>query len=119
MEARNAKPYNLEERTFQYAKDVFGFVRFCPKSVVNDEVGRQLIRSSGSVGANYVEARESLGKKDLAMRIRICRKEVKESGYWPGLFEARGEAAEKKRHALIEEATELLKIFTSIVEKLK
>lgn len=119
MERGNGKPYDLEERTFKYAQDVFAFIRLCPKTVVNDEVTRQLVRSSGSVGANYIEARESLGKKDLAMRIRICRKEVKESRYWLRLFEIRGEPVEEKRHALMEESTELLRIFTSIVEKLK
>jgi len=41
-----------------------------------------LVRASGSVGANYIEANESLSKKDFLMRVKICRKEAKESRYW-------------------------------------
>ena len=57
------------------------------KISVNIEDGRQLIRSSGSVGANYIEANEALSKKDFIMRIKICRKEAKESRYWLGLID--------------------------------
>jgi four helix bundle protein len=71
------------------------------------------------VGANYIEANESLSKKDFSMRVKICRKEAKESRYWLRLIEARGEDAENRRQSLINEATELMKIFGSIVEKAK
>ena len=82
-EIRNSKPvYNLEERTFQFAKDVRLFVKTLPKTIANIEDGKQLIKASGSVGANYREANESLSKKDFKMRIKICRKEAKESAYW-------------------------------------
>jgi len=52
------------------------------------------------VGANYIEARESLGKKDQAMRIRICRKEMKESRYWLQLFEIKGQGIEEKTQVI-------------------
>ena len=87
--------------------------------MANIEVMKQIIRSSGSVGANYIEANEALSKKDFAMRVKICRKEAKESRYWLRLMELQGEDAEKKKGALINEATELMKIFGSIVEKVK
>ena len=119
IEIVNPKPYDLEERTMKYAKDVIGFVGLCPKTLVNTELIKQIVRSSGSVGANYIESRESLGKKDQAMRIRICRKEVKESRYCLQLFEVRCQAVEEKRKALINESSELLRIFTSIIEKIK
>ena len=118
-EKTDTNPYDLEERTVKYAKDVISFVGLCPKTLVNIELAKQVVRSAGSVGANYIEARESLGKKDQTMRIRICRKEVKESRYWLQLFEVRGQAIEDKRKALIDESSELLKIFTAIVEKIK
>ena len=80
---QNSKPvYDLEERTFQFAKDVQLFVKTLPKTIANIEDGKQLIKASGSVGANYIEANESLGKKDFLMRIRISRKEAKESAFW-------------------------------------
>lgn len=115
----NNKPYDLEERTFKYAKDIFSFINNCPKTIINSEVERQLIRSSGSVGANYIEAREALSKKDFALRVKICRKEVKESIYWLKLIELKDKVTENKRQLLITESTELLKIFANIVEKVK
>jgi len=118
-EAKNSKQYDLEERTLRFAKDVIEFVNILPKTMANIEIMKQIIRSSGSVGANYIEANEALSKKDFTMRVKICRKEAKESRYWLRLIEARGEDAEKRRQSLIGEATELMKIFGSIVEKVK
>ena len=64
------------------AKGVRDYVDKLPGKITNTEIGRQLIRSAGSVGANYIEANEALSKKDFLMRIKICKKEVKESRYW-------------------------------------
>jgi len=113
-------PYDLEERTFIFAKDVRNFIKTLPKSSASFEDGKQLIKSSGSVGANYREANESLSKKDFAMRVKISRKEAKESEYWLRLILETNNlenANEAKR--LIQEANELKKIFSSIVEKIK
>ncbi len=74
--------YDLEERTFEFAKAVRIFIKTLPKSTANYEDSKQLIRSSGSVGANYIEANESLGKKVFLMKIKISRKEAKEANYW-------------------------------------
>jgi four helix bundle protein len=79
---QNSKQYDLEERTFQFAKTVAYYVKTLPKTISNAEYSSQVVRSSGSVGANYIEANESLSKKDFLMRIKICRKEAKESAYW-------------------------------------
>ena len=63
-----AKPiYDLEERTYQFAKAVRLFVKTLPKTIANIEDGKQVIKASGSVGANYIEANESLSKKDFKM----------------------------------------------------
>ena len=62
---QNSKQYDLEERTLKFAKEVIGFVKELPRSVANVEIAKQLIRSSGSIGANYIEANESLSKKDF------------------------------------------------------
>ena len=118
-ELLNNKPFDLEERTYEYTKEIIAFVNICPKTMVNSELTKQLIRSSGSVGANYIEAREALSKKDFVMRVKICRKEVKESAYWLRLLEVRDDHVEQKRKARIGESVELLKIFASIVEKVK
>jgi len=79
---------------------------------------KQLVRSSGSVAANYIEANEALSKKDFAMRIKICRKEAKESGLWLRLLTPEDEN-NPEINTLIQESTELTKIFGSIVEKSK
>jgi len=60
---QNSKPYDLEERTFQFAKAVRIFVKSLPKTIANIDDGKQVVKASGSVGANYREANESLGKK--------------------------------------------------------
>lgn len=116
--AQNQKPYDLGERTKKFARDVREFIKDLPKTLSNIEDEKQLIRSSGSVGANYIEAEESLSKKDFGMRMKICRKEAKESRYWLDLIESR-EGQINEQNALIKEATELTKIFGSIVEKCK
>jgi len=118
-EVENSKQYDLEERTLRFAKGVIEFINTLPKTIANIEIMKQVIRSSGSVGANYIEANEALSKKDFAMRVKICRKEAKESRYWLRLIDVRGEDVEKRRQSLISEATELMKIFGSIVEKVK
>lgn len=83
MEEKPNKPvYDLEERTFQFAKQIRLWIKNLPKTIANTEDVKQLIRASGSIGANYIEANEALSKKDFHFRIKICRKEAKESGYW-------------------------------------
>ena len=116
---KDDKPYDLEERTFKYARTIFSFIGSCPKTPVNTEITGQLVRSAGSVGANYIEAREALSKKDFAMRVKICRKEAKESVYWLRLLDIGNPEMEKKRQLLLVETGELLRIFASIVEKVK
>jgi len=92
-----------------------------PKTLPNIEDIKQLIRSSGSVGANYIEANESLSKKDFVFRIRICRKEAKESAYWLRLINEVNEDAiiSATGANLYKEAIELKKIFSSIEGKSK
>lgn len=116
---QNSKHYDLEERTLRFAKSVIEFVKIVPKTLAINEIAKQLIRASASVGANYIEANEALSKKDFLMRIKICRKESKESIYWLKLIETKNRDSEKSRGLLIQEATELMKIFGSIVEKSK
>jgi len=116
----NSKLYDLEERTFLFAKRVALYCRTLPKTNSNIEYSKQVIRASGSVGANYIEANEALGQKDFLMRIRICRKEAKESAYWLRLIiETNDEKFKKEGLALFNEAIELKKIFSAILEKSK
>jgi len=115
---QNSKQYDLGGRTLNFAKRVIAYVNNMPKSLSNIEVGKQLVRSAGSVGANYIEAEEALSRKDFVMRIKISRKESKESRYWLNLSKPE-ESKNEEKAELIQEATELMKIFGSIVEKSK
>lgn len=113
-----SKPYDLEERTYQFAKAVRAFVNRLPRTICNTEDVRQVVRSSGSVGANYIEANESLGKKDFWMRLKMSRKEAKERRYWLRLLDTGGNAElDSERDALIQESTELMNIFGAILRK--
>lgn len=116
-EIQNRK-YDLEERTLKFAKRVCAYVNKLPRTTPNIENGKQLVRAAGSVGANYIEANESLSKKDFVMRIKICRKEAKESRFFLELTEPLP-LESKERNNLTQEAHELTKIFGSILEKSK
>ena len=115
---QNSKHYDLEERTFLFAGKCRDFIKKIPKNISNFEYAKQLIKSSGSVGANYIEANDAISKKDFNHRIKICRKEAKESRYWLGLLEVGDNLELKKEQGeLMQEALELTKIFYSIMEK--
>ncbi len=112
---KNQKPkqFDLEDRTYLFARNVRDYLKIIPRTISTIEYGKQLIRSSGSVAANYIEANESLSKKDFMLRIKICRKEAKESRLWLRLIDKEDEEKDK----LIDEVNELMKIFGSIVTK--
>ena len=114
----NSKHYDLEERTFEFARDCRAFIKKLTKTIGNIEDGKQLVRSSGSMGANYIEANEAISKKDFVLRVRISRKESKESGYWLRLVEV-GDllGMEKERERLIDEASQLMMVFSAIMRK--
>ncbi len=111
--------YDLEERTLKFARSVRLLFKGIPLNARNIDDIRQCTRSSGSVGANYREANSALGKKDFLMRIRICRKEAKETGYWLELIEISGKDAEDCRKFLLQESHELVLIFGAILKNSK
>ncbi len=116
MSGAAGKPFDLEVRTFEFARRIRLFVKQLPRTICNIEDVKQLVRSSGSVGANYIEANESLGKKDLKLRLRIARKEAKESRYWLRLLDTGTESAvEQERERLVRESSELLKILSAML----
>lgn len=112
----NPKHYDLEERCLKFASDVNTYVRNLPKDIPNTENGRQLVRSAGSVGANYIEANESLSKKDFLMRAKISKKEAKETRFWITLTQPITKDADEKMR-LCDECTQLMKILGAIIEK--
>jgi four helix bundle protein len=110
--------YDLEERAFCFAEAVALSIKLLAKTQTNFEYVRQLARSSGSIGANYIEANEALGKKDFLMRLRISRKEAKESAYWIRLIiHTNDDQARRAFEPLMREAIELRKILSAIINK--
>jgi four helix bundle protein len=89
-----------------------------PRSISNYEDARQLVRSSGSVAANYLEAQEGLSRKDFFYRVKVCRKESRESALWLRLIDpGQEESIVVERTRLLDEADELKLIFASIAAK--
>lgn len=115
----NSKPiYDLEDRTLNFAKQVRNFTKQLPRTVENIEDIKQLVRASGSQGANYIEANESLSKKDFLMRVKISRKEAKESVFFLQLVNVNDiKDLEIEREKLIKEGMEITKILGSIIVK--
>ncbi|WP_417601876.1 four helix bundle protein [Owenweeksia hongkongensis] len=108
--------YDLEERTLRFAKEIRKFIKSVKLTTVNESDCRQLIRSSGSVGVNYIEANESFSKKDFLFRAKISRKEVKESRFWLSCLENNIQPdLEPARTELHTEATEIMKILGAII----
>ena len=109
---------DLKDRTFNYAVNIRKLVKSLNQDRLTHDDFVQLIRSSGSVGANFIEAVESLSKKDFIYRIRICLKEAKESQYWLKIIENTNMISKPDEiSALILESNEIVKIFSSIIQK--
>jgi four helix bundle protein len=111
-----AKVYDLEARTLLFAQDTIRYVNKLPSTIPNLEIARQLARSSSSVGANYREANDALGKKDFLMHVRISRKESKESAFFLQLSEPLPEMKTEQAR-LTDESFQLMKIFGAILSK--
>ena len=109
--------FDLEKRTLEFSKNVIRLCKQLPKNVINNEFIGQLIRASGSIGANYREANDALSKKDFKHRIKITRKEAKEAHYWLELLIEANPDFKEKIDILLKEALELKRIFSSIVDK--
>src|SRR3954468_20631766 len=109
------KPRDLEQRTFLFAQSVRAFVKRLPRTISNIEDVRQLVRASGSVAANWIEADEALSKKDFLLRVKICRKEAKESRLFLRLIDVATNGSATARDKLATEARELVLIFSSII----
>ena len=113
------RKYDLQERTLDFSKRIIHLCKALPKSGVNFKLIDQLIRSGTSIGANYREANETETKKDFQYRIRICRKEAKETVYWLQLIIEANPELRKRIDDLVKETQELVKIFAAIVSKSK
>ena len=113
------RPFDLEERTTKFAKAVIRLCKSLPRNPINDRLVGQVVGASGSVGANYREANDALGKKDFLQRMKISRREAKESHHWLELLLEANINRDSEIKPLIKEAEELKKILSSIIDKSK
>lgn len=111
------KAFDLEERTTEFAKAVVRLCKKIPRNPINDRLIGQIVGSAGSVGANYREANDALGKKDFVHRLKISRKEAKESIHWLDLIKEANPSVTTDIHGLIQEGTELKNILSAIISK--
>ena len=115
---KNPKPYDLEERTYAFALETRMFLRNTKWDPVSWTDIKQLLRSSGSVAANYVESLEAVSADDCLYRLRICKKEARESGLWLRLISDCNpidETIHRNLEELIAETRELVKIFVVLI----
>lgn len=107
--------FDLEERTLKFAKRIIRMCQALPNNTVNFKLIDQIIRSGGSVGANYREANDSLGEKDFLMRMKIARKEAKETEFWLELVIEANPEVKARIEPLLKESMELRKILSKII----
>ena len=109
------KRFDLEDRTLRFAKEIINFCKKLPNNTINFKLIDQIIRSAGSIGANYREANDSLSKKDFIHRLRITRKESKETIFWLELIKESNKNVNINN--LIDECSQLRNIFSTIINK--
>lgn len=109
--------FDLEKRTTEFARRVVRLCRSLPKDSINNRLSGQVVGSAGSIGANYREANDALGKKDFILRLKISRKEAKETMHWLELVEEANPDLETKMEEIKQEATELKNILSAIINK--
>ncbi len=117
MAKEKKKIYDSEQRTTDFAKRIIRLCKELPKNIINNPLISQIVRSSGSVGANYREANDALGKKDFVHRLRISRKEAKETKHWLELITEANLGVENKLKDLKQENQELINILSAIIVK--
>lgn len=113
------RPFDLEERTTKFAKAVISLCKTLPRNPINDRLVTQVVGAAGSVGANYREANDALGKKDFLQRMKIARREAKESLHWLELLLEANNNKESEIKPLLKESDELKRILSAIIEKTK
>lgn len=111
-------PYDLEERTLRFSKEIIGFCSGIKYSPINSPIISQLIRSATSIGANYCEANNASSKKDFKNKIYICKKECQETKYWLNLLLESNPDQKDKINQLRQECHELNLIFQKIISSM-
>jgi len=116
---KNKHTFDLEDRTTEFAKRVVRLCTSLSKNSINNRLTGQAVGSAGSVGANYREANDALGKKDLIMRMKISRKEAKEAIHWLDLIEEANPQLKTRMQDIKKETLEIKNILSTIITKIE
>lgn len=108
---------DLRVRTKEFALRIINLYSALPKTAVAQVIGKQVLRSGTSVGANYREAYRARSNAEFVAKMGVCRQELEETAYWLELLLESGIAPETKLSALINETDQLTAIFTTIIKK--
>jgi four helix bundle protein len=109
----------LQERTMAFAVMIIRLSTILPKSVEGKIIRNQLTKSGTSIGANYREANRARSKADFKNKIKICESEANETNYWLEITRDLKWLEPAAFESALDEANELLALFTSISKNLK
>ena len=108
--------YELENRCTKFGEDVILFLKKIPKDDINRPLIKQLVRSSTSIGANYMEANEAISKKDFKNKVAIAKKEAGETKHWLRIIGTANPTHIEQSRKLWQEAQELTLILAKIIQ---
>src|SRR5512143_2598983 len=108
-------PTDIQQQTFEFAKRIVKLTDNLPRTLAATEIGRQMLRSGTSVGANVQEADAAESRSDFIHKLSIALKEARETRYWLALADATILRNDSEVQALVQESTELTKIPFTII----
>jgi four helix bundle protein len=109
--------FDLEERTARFGEDAIKLANHLSHTPVSAPLISQFVRSSTSVGANYMEAGAAQSGKDFDHKVGICKKEARETMHWLRMLVAADSSSRTECRVLWREAHELTMIFSAILKK--
>jgi len=119
MQNKRMEKPDLINRTKKFALRIIKLYVSLPKTTLAQVLGKQVLRSGTSVGANYREANRARSKLEFISKMGDCLKELDETAYWLELFVESNVISQQKLSALIDETDQLTAIFVSIINKAK
>ncbi len=117
MNPENEKPFDIQERTFQFGVRIIKFVDKLPHTLSATELGRQLLKSGTSIAANMEEAKGAESRNDFIHKTNIAYKEARETHLWLGMVKAALLPGSTEVIDLSSECEELIRIFYTILKK--
>jgi four helix bundle protein len=109
----------FKDRTRKFALEIIELIQGLPKNAVSEVLGRQLLRSASSVGANYRAACRARSNSDMLAKLKIVEEEADESMYWLELIVQAQLASQERAAALLKEADELVAMTVASIKTLR